>query len=536
MAPPNPVEAKPKFFSVEEANKALPLVKAIVGDIVRQFQVVNELKQRLAAVAARPPTAGERPLRRGDRPEPGRAGGRGGEARVRFIDELTPARRRAEGARRPLRLPQPPRRPRGLPLLAARRARGHPLARDRTPASPAASRSTALAEDRAPAVLIGPADRPARSDSIDASPSSRFISTARPRNSSRPGRSLVDPRPLRSRARVGPDPPRDRLIVVEVDWALEGRRAWRSRGWSRSTGRPGRARARSPVGSPTGWAGGCSTPGPCTGPSPWPPSARASTSRATTPSASLVATIDVALPPGRVLLDGEDVSAVIRAVEVTRVDPPRRRQPERPPTARRLAAGLRRGRGRASSPKGATRGRSSSPTPSASSSSPPATRSEPAVATPSSSRGASRSRFETVLGDLLDRDAQDAARAIAPMRPADDARIIDSTGLDLDQRRRPDRGGDPRSTAADRPSPRADERSRGSTRCPTTDRPRRLAATRRAGPGPTGATDRSPPDRLVSVRPVVLQHDPARAFYGLRATGRKNIPKSGAGCCWSRTT
>ena len=28
----------------------MPLVKAIVGDIVRQFQVVNELKQRLSAV------------------------------------------------------------------------------------------------------------------------------------------------------------------------------------------------------------------------------------------------------------------------------------------------------------------------------------------------------------------------------------------------------------------------------------------------------------------------------------------------------
>ena len=50
MPPPNPVEAKPKFFSVEEANKALPLVKAIVGDIVRQFQAVNELKHRLSSV------------------------------------------------------------------------------------------------------------------------------------------------------------------------------------------------------------------------------------------------------------------------------------------------------------------------------------------------------------------------------------------------------------------------------------------------------------------------------------------------------
>ena len=50
MPAPNPVEAKPKTFSVEEANKALPLVKAIVGDIVGQFQVVNELKQRLSSV------------------------------------------------------------------------------------------------------------------------------------------------------------------------------------------------------------------------------------------------------------------------------------------------------------------------------------------------------------------------------------------------------------------------------------------------------------------------------------------------------
>ena len=50
MALSNPVEAKPRFFSVEEANKALPLVKMIVGDIARQFEVVGELKQRLSAV------------------------------------------------------------------------------------------------------------------------------------------------------------------------------------------------------------------------------------------------------------------------------------------------------------------------------------------------------------------------------------------------------------------------------------------------------------------------------------------------------
>ncbi len=50
MAMSHPVEAKPKYFSVEDANKALPLVKMIVGDIVRQFEAVNELKQRLSSV------------------------------------------------------------------------------------------------------------------------------------------------------------------------------------------------------------------------------------------------------------------------------------------------------------------------------------------------------------------------------------------------------------------------------------------------------------------------------------------------------
>jgi hypothetical protein len=51
MAPPKPPEAKKKkYFSVEEANKMLPLVRAIVSDVVRQFHTVNELKQRLSGV------------------------------------------------------------------------------------------------------------------------------------------------------------------------------------------------------------------------------------------------------------------------------------------------------------------------------------------------------------------------------------------------------------------------------------------------------------------------------------------------------
>lgn len=50
MAPSKPVEPKKRYFTVEEANKALPLVKAIVGDIVRQFHTVSELRQRLSAL------------------------------------------------------------------------------------------------------------------------------------------------------------------------------------------------------------------------------------------------------------------------------------------------------------------------------------------------------------------------------------------------------------------------------------------------------------------------------------------------------
>ncbi len=51
MAPARPLaERKRKHFSVEEANKALPLVRAIVGDIVRQYRVVEGLQQRLSTV------------------------------------------------------------------------------------------------------------------------------------------------------------------------------------------------------------------------------------------------------------------------------------------------------------------------------------------------------------------------------------------------------------------------------------------------------------------------------------------------------
>lgn len=52
MPSTNPAEPKPKqkFFTVEEANNTLPLVRAIVSDIVRQYQAVQSLRERLSSL------------------------------------------------------------------------------------------------------------------------------------------------------------------------------------------------------------------------------------------------------------------------------------------------------------------------------------------------------------------------------------------------------------------------------------------------------------------------------------------------------
>lgn len=41
--------------------------------------------------------------------------------------------------------------------------------------------------------------------------------------------------------------------------------------------------------------------------------------------------------------------------------------------------------------------------------------------------------YETVLRDIIKRDEQDTNRAVAPLRQAEDARLIDTTHLDLEQ-------------------------------------------------------------------------------------------------------
>jgi cytidylate kinase len=41
--------------------------------------------------------------------------------------------------------------------------------------------------------------------------------------------------------------------------------------------------------------------------------------------------------------------------------------------------------------------------------------------------------YETVLNDIRMRDARDAGRSESPLRPADDAVLIDTTNLSIDQ-------------------------------------------------------------------------------------------------------
>ena len=40
--------------------------------------------------------------------------------------------------------------------------------------------------------------------------------------------------------------------------------------------------------------------------------------------------------------------------------------------------------------------------------------------------------FESVLADLRERDARDSARAAAPMKPAVDAVVLDTSEMDID--------------------------------------------------------------------------------------------------------
>jgi hypothetical protein len=51
MPLPQPAQIHRKYYTLEEANRALPLVRAIVEDIVRQYRLVAEMKERMAVVS-----------------------------------------------------------------------------------------------------------------------------------------------------------------------------------------------------------------------------------------------------------------------------------------------------------------------------------------------------------------------------------------------------------------------------------------------------------------------------------------------------
>lgn len=146
----------------------------------------------------------------------------------------------------------------------------------------------------------------------------------------------------------------------------------------------------------------------------------------------LVDRIAVTLPPGLVLLDGEDVSAEIRGPVVTRAT---RHAADSPAVRRRLVLWQR----AFAEAEGdvVTEGRD-----------------QGTIVFPSAfrkffltagdeerarrrhaelSEKAPGTTPEEVLRDLRERDHGDAHRVIAPMTPADDALVIDSTGLDLDR-------------------------------------------------------------------------------------------------------
>jgi cytidylate kinase len=146
----------------------------------------------------------------------------------------------------------------------------------------------------------------------------------------------------------------------------------------------------------------------------------------------LAGRIEVRLPTGLVLLDGEDVTEAIRSLEVTRST---RHSADSPSVRRRLVDWQR----TFAEVEGdvITEGRDQGTIVF-----PDAFRKFYLTATDEErarrrhaelvAKGVSIELIE-VLNDVRERDAQDAARAIAPMKPAVDARIIDGSTLEIDQ-------------------------------------------------------------------------------------------------------
>jgi cytidylate kinase len=145
----------------------------------------------------------------------------------------------------------------------------------------------------------------------------------------------------------------------------------------------------------------------------------------------LMAGLDVKLEPPKVLLGGEDVTQAIRSVDVTRGS---RFVADSPSVRRRLVEWQRAFAARADT---VTEGRDQGTIVF-----PDAFRKFFLTASAEErahrrledlrSRG-EHVTYEDILADQRDRDARDAARTIAPMIPAPDARLVDTTGMTIDQ-------------------------------------------------------------------------------------------------------
>jgi cytidylate kinase len=130
------------------------------------------------------------------------------------------------------------------------------------------------------------------------------------------------------------------------------------------------------------------------------------------------ATLEIGFDGERVLLDGDDVTAAIRAPEIAQAASRRARDPACAPRCSSASArccGMATG-----SPRAATSARSSRPAPSSRSGSRPRC--------PSARAGAG-----SAVAEVAERDERDAARAHSPMVAADDAVVLDTTGLSIDE-------------------------------------------------------------------------------------------------------
>src|SRR4051794_10981142 len=145
----------------------------------------------------------------------------------------------------------------------------------------------------------------------------------------------------------------------------------------------------------------------------------------------LVARLSVSLPPGRVLLGDDDVTAEIRSLDVTRAS---KFVADSPAVRGRLVSWQRDFAALADTvAEGRDQGTIVFPhafrkfflT---------ATDEERARRRLADHRARGETiRFEEVLADQRARDARDEARAIAPLKPARDATVVDSTGMSLEE-------------------------------------------------------------------------------------------------------